>query len=278
MLAAQSAAVSQQEPAAQIRGRRGSRAARAEQMFAKHAAAVASKKSAKSHEESIRAHNEEAYKQPALEDLLREPLDSASQDIEPSQQGTCPPHLRTTVMVRNLPNNYSRQMLMDLINSEGFAKSYDFIYLPIDFKSRASLGYAFVNLTNHAAAKRFRDMFDGFSNWILPSRKVCGVNWSGPHQGLEAHIERYRNSPVMHEAVPDIYKPALFVDGQRAVFPPPTKKLRAPRVRHFHTGGMDFRSNAPGSLGVDVVTQPGLALQRLQETHHELSGDEEYWR
>ena len=28
--------------------------------------------------------------------------------------------------------------------------------------------------------------------------KVCRVTWSGPHQGLAAHVERYRNSPVMH--------------------------------------------------------------------------------
>jgi len=151
-----------------------------------------------------------------------------------------PEHLRTTVMLRNLPNNYSRTMLMDLIDSEGFARLYDFIYLPIDFKSRASLGYAFVNLVNSEAANRFRLTFDGFSDWILPSRKVCGVSWSGPHQGLEAHIERYRNSPVMHEGVPDMYKPAIFNDGVRVVFPPPTKKLRAPRIRHFHGPGCVF--------------------------------------
>ena len=33
------------------------------------------------------------------------------------------------------------------------------------------------------------------------------MNWSHPYQGLDAHIERYRNSPVMHEDVPDEYKP-----------------------------------------------------------------------
>ena len=28
--------------------------------------------------------------------------------------------------------------------------------------------------------------------------KVCQVSWSGPHQGFDAHVARYRNSPVMH--------------------------------------------------------------------------------
>ena len=30
--------------------------------------------------------------------------------------------------------------------------------------------------------------------------QVCQVGWSGPHQGFQAHVERYRNSPVMHKS------------------------------------------------------------------------------
>lgn len=164
------------------------------------------------------------------------------QDLSaPCSHPDCSP---TTVMLRNLPNNYSRDMLLDLIDSEGFAQMYDFIYLPVDFKTRASLGYAFVNMANFEVANRFRLTFDGYSSWILPSRKVCGVSWSTPHQGLESHIERYRNSPVMHEGVPDMYKPVLFKDGIRVEFPPPTKKIRAPRIRHFHGAGCIFPSTA----------------------------------
>jgi len=140
---------------------------------------------------------------------------------------------RTTVMLRNIPNNYNRSMLLKLMDSEGFAGRYDFVYLPVDFKSRATLGYAFVNLTSHEAAASFMTVFRGYSNWVLPSRKVCSVDWSGPHQGLEAHVERYRNSPVMHEVVPDMYKPILFKDGVKVPFPPPTKKLREPRIRNY---------------------------------------------
>ena len=29
------------------------------------------------------------------------------------------------------------------------------------------------------------------------------MGWSGPHQGFEAHVERYRNSPVMHKSALD---------------------------------------------------------------------------
>lgn len=138
---------------------------------------------------------------------------------------------RTTVMLRNMPNNYSRTMLLELLDAEGFAGQYDFLYLPMDFQSRASLGYAFINFTSSESAESFWRVFDGYSNWAIPSRKMSGVSWSGPHQGLEAHIERYRNSPVMAESTPDEYKPILFDRGVRIPFPAPTRRIRAPRVR-----------------------------------------------
>jgi len=138
---------------------------------------------------------------------------------------------RTTVMLRNMPNNYSRTMLLELLDAEGFAGQYDFLYLPMDFQSRASLGYAFINFTSSDSAEAFWRVFDGYSNWAIPSRKMSGVSWSGPHQGLEAHVERYRNSPVMAESTPDEYKPILFDSGMRIPFPAPTRRIRAPRVR-----------------------------------------------
>lgn len=144
---------------------------------------------------------------------------------------------RTTVIVRNLPNNYTRDMLVDLIDSEGFPQQYDFVYLPIDFASQAGLGYAFVNLVSPAIARQFWEHFEGYRKWTVPSEKVCALNWASPVQGLHAHVERYKNSPVMHEAVPDHWKPVIFSHGQRVAFPPPTKPIRAPKIRNRPQGG-----------------------------------------
>jgi hypothetical protein len=83
-------------------------------------------------------------------------------------------------------------------------------------------------------ATRFFETFEGFHRWVVPSQKVCSVNWSHPYQGIDAHIERYRNSPVMHEDVPDEYKPMVFENGERIAFPPPIKKLKVPRMRPGH--------------------------------------------
>jgi len=138
---------------------------------------------------------------------------------------------RTTVMLRNLPNNYTRAMLVKFLSDEGFGDRYDFLYLPIDFRTRAALGYAFVNLVGPDVVQHFWKAFEGFSKWALPSKKRCFVTWCEPHQGLHAHIDRYRNSPVMHTSVPDEYQPILLEKGVRTPFPSPTKMIRAPRVR-----------------------------------------------
>ena len=135
---------------------------------------------------------------------------------------------RTTVMLRNLPNNYTREMFLKMLDDHGLMGKYDFAYLPCDFYRDANLGYAFVNLVDGKAVDELWKIFHGFSDWALPTAKVCEVSWSGPHQGFKAHIERYRNSPVMHKSVPDEYKPVMFKNGVRKPFPRPTKKVKAP--------------------------------------------------
>jgi len=145
---------------------------------------------------------------------------------------------RTTVMLRNMPNNYTRDMLLEMVDSMGFEGCYDFAYLPVDFKSQAGLGYAFINFISSVEAQRCFDEFEGFSDWKVPSEKVCTVTWGSPYQGLEAHVERYQNSPVMHHSIPDEWKPVLFdQEGLRIPFPAPTKAIKTPKVRQQPTAG-----------------------------------------
>eukprot|EP00971_Amphidinium_carterae_P279631 5551132-Amphidinium_carterae.2 len=144
-------------------------------------------------------------------------------------------------MLRNIPNRYTRKMLLRLLDSHGFTGDYDFVYLPIDFRHKVNLGYAFVNTSRHDSAARLRDCLDGFSNWAFDSQKVCEAVWASPHQGLEQNVERYRNSPVMHQSVSDEFRPLLFKDGERINFPPPTRSIRAPKIRPdaCHAGSID---------------------------------------
>jgi len=137
----------------------------------------------------------------------------------------------TTVIVRCIPPEYSSGMVLKLLDQLGFAGVYDYLYLPMGFLAGKNLCYAFVNLISHEEAVRFMKALDGFTGWQVPSDKVAVASWAQPCQGLAAHVERYRNSPVMHPSMPDEYKPMIFEGGQRVPFPQPTKPIKAPKVR-----------------------------------------------
>lgn len=139
--------------------------------------------------------------------------------------------MRTTLMLRNVPKEYSRSALISLLNALGFAGCYDFVYMPMDFGTGCSLSYALVNLCSPEDAACLRSRVEGFSEWSTQSEKVCEVSWSDPHQGLAALVERYRNSPVMHASVPDEWKPAVFFSGTRGAFPAPSRPIKAPKAR-----------------------------------------------
>jgi len=137
----------------------------------------------------------------------------------------------TTVMMRNLPLSYTCDMLVGLLESKGFSKWFDFVYVPINFSKMLGVGYGFVNLTSPERAEEFILAFDGFDGWASSfSKEACAMHWS-VCQGLSENISRYRNSPLMCEDVPAFYKPVLLEDGVRIPFPKPTKQLRTLRCR-----------------------------------------------
>lgn len=141
-----------------------------------------------------------------------------------------PEDQRTTLMLRNLPSDFSRDAAAEVLDREGFNARYDFVYMPTDFKNWAAFGYCFVNLVTPADALEAKEHFQGLS-WPGESGKVCDVLWCGAQQGLEALIERFRSSPVMHSSVPDAVRPAVYKDGVRSNFPAPTKAIKMPRMR-----------------------------------------------
>jgi len=133
---------------------------------------------------------------------------------------------KTTLMLCNLPNDYDRDMFLQMLDGIHLVREYDFVYFPMDFHTRSGLGYAFVNFTSHKGALRAWQLLDGYKEWFVASTKVCEVRWCTPTQGLQANVQRYRNSPLMHHKVPDMYKPMVFSNGARVEYPAPKKPIK----------------------------------------------------
>jgi len=150
----------------------------------------------------------------------------ASQVPDAKEQLWTDPHTTTTtVMLRNLPRGYTRKDLVRTLNKHGFVGLYDFVYMPFDFKIKQCIGYAFVNMTAGEHVQRLIEKFDNQRLWPRSaSLKLCCAGLSHT-QGLEANIERFRNSPVMGDDVPESFKPALFDGDRQVLFPRPTREL-----------------------------------------------------
>jgi RNA recognition motif-containing protein len=152
----------------------------------------------------------------------------------------------TAVMMKNVPNNITREELLEVVNAAGFQKDYDIVSLPIDLLTYVGLGYAFINFTTHEQAEKFKQHFHGFEGWQAACDKACETSWSDNLKVYDSIVERYRNSPVMHESVADKYKPALYKSGVRIPFPEPTKNIKAPRPRRRERGGAGKVSSEAG--------------------------------
>nr|VDC84774.1 unnamed protein product [Brassica rapa] len=91
----------------------------------------------------------------------------------------------TTVMLRNIPNKYTREMLIQFLDEhceeennkeEDEENAYDFLYLPIDFhRSQMNKGYAFVNFTKAEAVSKFKAACNNKPWCCFGSRKILEI-------------------------------------------------------------------------------------------------------
>eukprot|EP00930_Biecheleria_cincta_P035109 TRINITY_DN24180_c0_g1_i1.p1 TRINITY_DN24180_c0_g1~~TRINITY_DN24180_c0_g1_i1.p1 ORF type:complete len:549 (-),score=81.19 TRINITY_DN24180_c0_g1_i1:22-1614(-) len=129
----------------------------------------------------------------------------------------------TTVMCRNIPNKYTRDMLVKQLN-KNFKGRFDFVYLPIDFRNRCNMGYGFINFCTFEACTEFIDRFDGVNaSKCLPglnSDKVVEVSQARV-QGLKENVQRLRRSPVINALIAEPAWMPLLLDenGKELPFP-----------------------------------------------------------
>lgn len=101
---------------------------------------------------------------------------------------------RTTIMIKNIPNKYSQTMLLETFdrNHQGH---YDFFYLPIDFKNKCNMGYAFLNFVHSIYIVDFFIEFDSQKWQVFNSDKICKIRY-GRIQGKAALESNFSNMNV----------------------------------------------------------------------------------
>ncbi|XP_047312412.1 protein MEI2-like 4 [Impatiens glandulifera] len=120
---------------------------------------------------------------------------------------------RTTLMIKNIPNKYTSKMLLAAID-EQCQGTYDFIYLPIDFKNNCNVGYAFINMIDPLHIIPFYKAFNGRKWDKFNSEKMVVLAYARI-QGKNALIAHFQNSNLMNED--KRCRPILFcTDGPNA--------------------------------------------------------------
>ena len=123
-----------------------------------------------------------------------------------------PPPAITTYMIRNIPTRFTSMSFVRLLDDYGFGKTFDFFYLPMDFRSGKNMGYAFINFKSPNTGTRFVDKFNLKRLPVSTSRKIVEV-YPSRRQGLLENVSLFRTSDLLSSSVSlPYYKPLVAVE------------------------------------------------------------------
>ena len=97
-------------------------------------------------------------------------------------------------MIKNIPNKYTQVMLLETFDRKQ-KDQYDFFYLPIDFKNKCNMGYAFINFVHSIYIVDFFLQFDSKKWECFNSDKICKITY-GRIQGKAALENNFANMNV----------------------------------------------------------------------------------
>jgi len=110
----------------------------------------------------------------------------------------------TSVMIRNVPCGINLDSAMQILESLGFSGTYDFLYLPMNSKKNANLGYFFVNFIKPEDAQRCSEHLTGESFGCGLSAKRCEV--SAAHiQGYSSMSSFFKRKAVLRSKGPPLF-------------------------------------------------------------------------
>ncbi|XP_073028279.1 protein MEI2-like 5 isoform X1 [Primulina eburnea] len=150
---------------------------------------------------------------------------------------------RTTLMIKNIPNKYTSKMLLAAID-ETHKGTYDFLYLPIDFKNKCNVGYAFINMVSPSHIVTFYKVFNGKKWEKFNSEKVASLAYARI-QGKAGLVSHFQNSSLMNED--KRCRPIIFqLEGQGTGY-----------LESFSSGNLNVFIRQPdGSYAGDSLDSP----------------------
>lgn len=99
-----------------------------------------------------------------------------------------PDKVGTTLMVRNIACRLKPQEVHAEFQALGFGGQYDYLYVPMNSKGKANLGYFFINFVSAEAALRAMVLLHNTTFGRVDSTKLCQVSFSQT-QGVAAQVE-----------------------------------------------------------------------------------------
>ena len=86
------------------------------------------------------------------------------------------------IMVKNIPNKYTQDTSYSTpsvtsLDENGQGGKYDFVYMPMDQKNQANVGYAFVNFVHPLFIVDFYNRFIGKTWKEYNSNKICDLKY-----------------------------------------------------------------------------------------------------
>ena len=122
------------------------------------------------------------------------------------------PGVTTTFMIRNIPLRFTPLSFRELIDEEGFSGRYDYLYMPMDFRSHRSLGYCFLSFLDPSSAVDFASKFSRRTFPSTNSEKVLAIS-AAARQGQLANVKSFKLSTLKQMPKPE-FRPLVGILGQ----------------------------------------------------------------
>ena len=142
--------------------------------------------------------------------------EDAPSEAAPSSCGEWAPRIdprATTVMVRNIPTRFTSVSFLRVLDCSGFAGTYSFFYLPMDFRTGKNMGYCFINFLRPELAGMFANIFHGTRLGVTTSTKVVHVSTSR-RQGLRENVALFRGSDLLSSFSLPFFKPFVLAGNE----------------------------------------------------------------